>query len=82
MVSLIPRSNHPWGEGHQTSEDSIHWYPLWADSEGNEYWCECEIRDRHLVNIISFLKRSTDPNVEDDTLGTMIEIAEARGLRY
>ena len=35
--------------------------PLWVDREGREYWCDCQITDSHLVNIIRLLQRTSAP---------------------
>ncbi len=35
--------------------------PIWVDAQGKEYWCDCQITDSHLLNIIAFMERRVIP---------------------
>ncbi len=52
-------SIHPYTGIHMAEDDGIS--PIWVDKEQKEYYCECEISDTHLVNIINFIMRQPPP---------------------
>ena len=51
-----------------TKED---FFPVWIDKEETEYWCECEITNEHLTNILGVLHdaRTNRKDWFDETQG-------------